>query len=92
MSEKVELLIEAMIEKMGYRVEYSEEQKLPSGQITVPARADLYLTCIDRPIPVSNDAWSAIVGYVISHEDDIRRDMEDFGELRPVLDFFNRNS
>lgn len=35
--------------------------------------------------------WSAIVQYVLGHKDDIESSINDFGELKPVLDFFNRN-
>jgi hypothetical protein len=41
------------------------------------------------PIPVNSDAWSSIVDYVLSHRRDIESDINDFGTLRPMLDFFN---
>jgi len=39
----------------------------------------------------NSPAWGAIVEYVTSHSSDIENSINDFGELKPVLDFFNRN-
>lgn len=36
-------------------------------------------------------AWSAIVEYTLNHQDDIKEDINDFGTLEPVIEFFNRN-
>jgi len=48
----------------------------------------------ESPFPwmyTSSPAWSAIVEYVIDHQEDIEIGINDFSTLRPVLDHFNRN-
>jgi len=37
------------------------------------------------------DVWSAITTYVLAHRSDIELDINDFGTLKPVSDFFNRS-
>jgi prevent-host-death family protein len=39
----------------------------------------------------NSPAWSAICEYTLDHRDDIEIGINDFGTLRPVLDFFSRN-
>lgn len=43
------------------------------------------------PITVKSDEWGCIVKYVTSHMDDINADINDFGELKPLVKFMNRN-
>ena len=43
------------------------------------------------PIPIQSDEWSCIVKFVESHANDIEQDINDFGELKPMWDFMNRN-
>ena len=37
-------------------------------------------------------SWLSIVDYVLLHEEDIELNVDSFGTLKPVLDFFNRNN
>ena len=43
-------------------------------------------------LPVEGDFWGAIVKYIVAHHDDIESKINDYGDLKPVLDYFNRNS
>jgi len=40
----------------------------------------------------NSPAWCAIVQYITSHSDDIENSIDDFGDLMPVWEFFNRES
>ena len=40
----------------------------------------------------NSPAWSAIVKYVLDHKDEIEFGVSDFDTLKPVMEFFNRNS
>ena len=44
------------------------------------------------PLPIKSKAWGCIVEYVTSHDGDIESDTNDFGTLKPMLDFMNRDS
>jgi len=44
------------------------------------------------PIEVQSDEWGAITQYVTAHVDDIKNNINDYGDLMPVWEFFNRNS
>lgn len=39
-----------------------------------------------------SDAWNAICDYVLFHKEDIESGINDFGDLKPVWNFFNRNT
>jgi len=39
-----------------------------------------------------SDAWNAICDYVLAHKEDIESNVNDFETLKPVWDFFNRNT
>ena len=39
-----------------------------------------------------DDAFNAVVEYILDHKDDIEIGINDFGTLKPVLDWFSRNS
>lgn len=52
----------------------------------VACRAD------DDWIPIQNNVFSAISNYVIAHQEDIEAEINDFGDLKIVLDWFNRGS
>lgn len=39
-----------------------------------------------------SDAWSAICDYTLTHKEDIESGINDFETLKPVWDFFNRNT
>lgn len=43
------------------------------------------------PIKIDSDEWDCVVDYVSSHYDDIEGDVNDFGTLKPILKFINRN-
>lgn len=43
------------------------------------------------PIKIDSDEWGCVVDYVSSHYDDIEDDVNDFGTLKPILKFMNRN-
>ena len=44
------------------------------------------------PLPIKSKAWGCIVEYVTSHAGDIESDTNDFGTLKPIWDFMNRDS
>ena len=89
MSKELKLL-EALCEGLGFEVEEIEEQKIPSGQIIVTqgykVKNKEYVS-----LPIHGEEWAVIVKFIISHKDDIENDINDYGDLMPVLDFFNRN-
>lgn len=41
-------------------------------------------------LPIDGHVWAAIVDYTLAHKDDIENDINDFGYLRPVLEYFYR--
>lgn len=43
-------------------------------------------------LTIQDDAWSALVSFVLAHKEHIEDNENDFGELMPVLEFFSRNS
>lgn len=43
-------------------------------------------------LDVNGDVWGAIVSFVTAHQDDIENGENDFGELLPVCEYFNRNT
>ena len=43
-------------------------------------------------LPVLGDVWGAMVKYVLAHSSDIEADINDYGDLQPVLDYFKRAS
>jgi hypothetical protein len=47
--------------------------------------SDIVTMSVDSP------EWAAIVEYVLNHKDDIENGVNDFGDLQPMLDYFNRN-
>ncbi len=58
--------------------------KLPGGFYEIiHSETDYY--------PVGKEAFEAIVGFVMSHKDDIEAEINDFGDLKPVWNWFNRN-
>ena len=86
------LLLEALCESLGFNIEFDEGQVIPSGQILVPAKYTL--TDIKEAfvnIPLKGEVWGSMVNYILAHQFDIEGDINDFGSLKPVLDFFSRN-
>ena len=43
------------------------------------------------PLPVKSEAWVGIMDFVIEHEQEIRTEVDGFGDLKPIWDFMNRN-
>jgi len=43
-------------------------------------------------IPVDKEVFGILVNYIISHQEDIEAEVDDFGSLKPIWDWFNRNS
>ena len=92
MSRELKLLT-ALCESLGFEIEEIEEQKIPSGQIIVTQGYNLKTKKYKSvELPVHGDEWSSIVGFILSHKDDIENGINDYGDLMPVLEFFNRNS
>lgn len=87
-----ELLL-ALCEALGFKVQVLPVQDLPSGQILAPLQ---YKLTNNKPalvpIEIHSDEWSCIVNFVTSHSDDIEQGINDFGDLKPLWDFMNRNS
>ena len=44
------------------------------------------------PITAQSKEWACVVGYLLAHDTDIETGVNDYGDLKPMLDFFNRNS
>jgi hypothetical protein len=44
------------------------------------------------PITAQSKEWACVVGYLLAHDTDIEAGVNDYGDLKPMLDFFNRNS
>ena len=42
-------------------------------------------------LPVQGEVWGAIVKYVLAHSNDIEAGINDYGDLKSILDYFNRN-
>ena len=43
-------------------------------------------------LDVNGKVWDSIVSFILSHRDDIESGINDYGDLKPVWDFFNRNT
>lgn len=43
-------------------------------------------------LDVNGKVWDSIVSFVLTHRDDIENNINDYGDLKPVWDFFNRNT
>ncbi len=84
------LLLEALCEELGYYPEYEPAQEIPSGQIIKPEKYTLRGGSSVR-LDVNGAEWQAIVGYVINHQIDIEQCINDYGDLQPLLDYFNRD-
>jgi len=99
--DNTEKLLRAFIETQGYDIEEIYEESLPSGQITIPHDYKVIKkeptqqekASFDMSELISHsEAWCAICDYVLEHKDDIGYSINDFGTLKPVLEFFYRNS
>lgn len=99
-------LLKAFIEASGYTIEttpkimtderrkFLESENMHFTILTEGAECDYKVTkkkpqvCFD----VDSPEWSCIVNFVLGHKEDIINDINDYGGLGLVLDFFNRNS
>lgn len=88
---ETQLLLEALIDKLGYDADYEAPLAIVGGQIVQPARYRLISREPTVNFPINGAEWSAICEYVLAHTSDIDSDINDFGTLKPVLDYFNRN-
>lgn len=44
------------------------------------------------PLPVQSKEWGCIVEYLTDHYEDIEIGIDDFGTLKPIMEFISRNS
>ncbi len=65
-----------------------ESGRILRGYMKKPTEQDKSM----RELISHSEAWSAICGYVLFHKEDVEIGINDFGDLKPVLEFFNRNS
>ena len=42
------------------------------------------------PLPVQSKEWGCIVEYITDHYEDIEIGIDDFGALKPIMDFISR--
>jgi hypothetical protein len=59
-------------------VDYKVTKKEPEGVAMVP-------------LQIQSKAWGCIINYIEDNKDNIELGMADFGDLRPMRDFMNRN-
>ena len=85
-------LLTALCDALGFDVEEVQEQSIPSGKVLIPHEYKLTKRGEVVTLPVEGDFWGSIVKYIVSHADDIESEINDYGDLKPVLDYFNRNS
>jgi len=100
--DNTEKLLRAFIKAQGYEIEETVTYDLFHTGIGNPEIIDKieiidYKVTKKQQSPFSwmdtnSPEWSAIVEYVTDHDEDIEIGINDFATLRPVLNFFNRNS
>ena len=95
-------LLRAWIECQGYEIEELDAKpcekqpdlSYPHNKVLFDG-GDYKVTKKHKsPFPwmdTNDPAWSAIVGYILDHQEDIEVGINDFGRLKPVLEFFSRN-
>ena len=93
MSESKEmLLLEALCHKLGFDFEFEEGRSIPSGQILVPSKYVLTDSVrIGTHTPIENNVFGVMVEYILAHQGDIESGINDYGSLKPVLEYFSRN-
>ena len=80
------------LDKLIIRWENSALELRDAERIITLLIADREVNSGQVQLPVNGEVWSAITDYIISHESDIEAYVNDFGDLKPVWDYFNRNS
>jgi len=96
--DNTEKIIRAWLKCEGYEIEEIFEQKIPSGQILIPhdykviKKQEGEEAYSMAELIAHSDAWNAICDYVLAHKEDIESGINDFETLKPVWDFFNRNT
>ena len=86
------LLIEALCDKLGFDIEFEEGRSIPSGQILIPSKYVLTESVrAGTHTPIENDVFGVMVEYILAHQSDIENSVNDFGNLKPVLEYFSRN-
>ena len=96
-----EKLLRAFIEVSGFDIEETiKEGPSISKRDSIGVFDEFYITtdykltkkkaqvCFD----VDSPEWGCIVEYVTIHEVDIETETDDYGDLKPMLEYFNRNS
>lgn len=87
--------LDALIDALGFDVEHSriecgaEDKYIDALLFGSYYKSDYKLTkregCV--PIEVQSKEWGCIVNFVLSHREDIRNDINDYGGLGVILDF-----
>ena len=80
------------LDKLIIRWENSALELRDAERLITLLIADREVNSGQVQLPVNGEVWSAIVAYVTYHEEDINLGIDDYGELKPVWDHFNRNS
>jgi hypothetical protein len=102
--ENIEKKLDALIDVLGFDVEEFDitraegydpypvykvtDYKLTKRIDKLPL--DCRVPCV--PLPIQSKAWGSIVSFVTSHRDDIIIGVNDYGDLRAILDFMERSS
>jgi len=99
-------LLRAFIEASGYTIEEIKATTKQKFSFIKAAFTDRYnqqgpITTIDYKVTkkksqvsfdVDSPEWSAIVIFVSNEADNIEQSIDGYGDLKPMLDYFNRNS
>lgn len=100
-TEKLEKLLRAFIEVSGFDIkETIKEGPSISKRDSIGVFDEFYIIIDYKltkkepyvPITAVSKEWDCICSYVLSHRNDILTNINDYGDLLPMLEFFSRNS
>lgn len=89
--DNTEKLLRAFIDASGYDIEEVRatvhKDNMTSGDYKVTKRPQSPFPWMDT----GSTAWTAIVRFCTDERDNIESKVDGYGDLQPVLDFFDRN-
>jgi len=91
MMNNIDKLLRAFIEAQGFEV----KDLYATGQDTRTAYVVDYKVTKKEdfvPLPVQSKEWGCIVEYITDHYEDIEIGIDDYGTLKPILEFISRRS
>jgi len=85
-------LLRAFIEASGFDIEEfsatRDGEAIPDSVVYYKVtKKECYV-----PLPVQSKEWGCIVEYLTDHYEDIEIGIDDFGTLKPIMEFISRNS